>query len=63
MLGNALGALVALFGLFTVGAVGCAIVWTIFAWSGRRHDWLLSSVTPLGFASIATFMGWLIGWL
>ncbi len=63
MLGNALGALVALFGLFAVGAVGCAIVWTIFAWSGRRQDWLLSFVTPLGLASIATFMGWLSGWL
>ena len=32
MLGNALGALVALFGLFGAGAVVCAIVWTLFAW-------------------------------
>jgi hypothetical protein len=63
MLGNALGALVALFGLFAVGAVGCAIVWTIFAWSGRRQDWLLSFVTPLGLASVATLTVWLFGWL
>src|SRR5262245_37778109 len=48
MLGNVLGALVALFGLFGVGAVVCAIVWTLFAWSGRWYDWLLSFVTPLG---------------
>ena len=38
MLGNALGALVALVGLFGVGAVVCAIVWTLFAWSGRWYD-------------------------
>jgi len=53
MLGNALGVLVALFGLFAVGAFGSAIVWTMFAWIGRRHDWLLSFVTPLGLASAA----------
>jgi hypothetical protein len=63
MLGNALGALVALFVAFAVGAVVCAIVWTIFAWSGRRHDWLLSFVAPLGLASLATLTGWLFGWL
>jgi hypothetical protein len=62
MLGTALGALVALFGLFAVGAV-VAIVWTIFAWSGRRHDWLLSFLTPLGLASLATLTGWLFAWL
>jgi hypothetical protein len=39
--GNALGALVALLGLFGVGAVVCAIVWTLFAWSGRWFDWPL----------------------
>src|SRR6516164_6048142 len=58
MLGNVLGALVALFGLFGVGAVVCAIVWTFFAWSGRWYDWLLSFVTPLGLASITTCVGW-----
>jgi hypothetical protein len=58
-----LGALVALFGLFAVGAVICSIVWTISAWSGRRHDWLLAFVTPLGLASLATLTGWLFGWL
>jgi hypothetical protein len=63
MLGNVLEALVALFGLFAVGAVVCGIVWVILVWAGRRHDWLLSFVTPLGFASIATFMTWLVGWL
>ncbi len=52
MLGNVLGALVALFGLFGVGAVVCAIVWVLFAWSGRWYDWLLSFVIPLGLASI-----------
>jgi len=62
MLGNSRGALVALFGLFAVGAVVCAIVWTIFAWSARQHDWLLSFVTPLGLASITTCAGWLLGW-
>jgi hypothetical protein len=41
MLGNALEALVALFGLFGVSAVACAIVWTLFAWGGRSYDWLL----------------------
>jgi hypothetical protein len=56
MLGNVLGALVALFGLFGVGAVVCAIVWVLFAWSGRWYNWLLSFVTPLGLASITTFM-------
>ena len=39
-----LAALVALFGLFGVGAVVCAIVWTFFAWNGRWYDWLLSFV-------------------
>ena len=63
MLGNALGVLVAQLGLFGVGAVVCAIVWTIFAWSGRRHDWLLSFLTPLGLASLATLTRWLFGWL
>jgi hypothetical protein len=63
MLGNVLGALVALFGLFGVGAVVCAIVWVLFAWSGRWYNWLLSFVAPLGLASITTFMGWLLGWL
>jgi hypothetical protein len=63
MLGNALGALVALFVAFAVGAVVCAIVWTIFAWSGRRHDSLLSFGPPLGLASLATLTGWLFGWL
>ena len=63
MLGNALGALVALFGLFGVSAVVCAIVWTFFAWSGRWYDWLLSFVTPLGLASITTCAGWLLGWV
>jgi hypothetical protein len=63
MLGNALEALVALFSLFGVGAVVCAIVWTLFAWGGRSYDWLLSFVAPLGLASISTFIGWLIGWL
>jgi hypothetical protein len=62
MLGNVLGVLVALFGLFGVGAVVCAIVWVLFAWSGRWYNWLLSFVTPLGLASITTFMGWLLGW-
>jgi hypothetical protein len=57
MLGNALGALVALLGLFGVGAVVCAIVWTLFAWSG-----LLSFVPALGLASITTCAGWLLGW-
>jgi len=56
-----LGALVALFGLFAVGAVLCAIVWTIFAWGGRHHDWLLTFVTPLGLASLAILTGWLFG--
>ena len=59
MLGNVLGALVALFGLFGVGAV----VWVLFAWSGRWYNWLLSFVTPLGLASITTCAGWLLGWL
>jgi hypothetical protein len=63
MLGNALGALVTLFGLFGVGAVVCAVVWTLFAWGGRQLDWLLSFVTPLGLASLATLTGWLFGWL
>ena len=58
MLGNALGALVALFGLFGVSA----IVWTLFAWSGRWYDWLLTFVAPLGLASITTCVGWLLGW-
>ena len=62
MLGNSLEALVALFGLFAVGAFVCAIVWTIFAWSGHRHDWLLSFIPPLGLASLATISGWLFGW-
>ena len=62
MLGNAVGALVALFGLFGVGAVVCAIVWSLFAWSGRWYDWLLSLVAPLGLASITTCVGWLLGW-
>jgi hypothetical protein len=62
MLGNAAGALVALFGLFGVCAVVCGIVWTLFAWSGRWYDWLLSFVAPLGFASITTCVGWLLGW-
>jgi hypothetical protein len=62
MLGNALGALVALLGLFGVGAVVCAIVWTLFAWSGRWFDWLLSFVPPLGLASITTCVGLLLGW-
>src|SRR5262249_46097083 len=61
MLGNALGALVALLGLFGVGAVVCAIVWTLFAWSGRWFDWLLSFVPPLRLASITTCAGWLVG--
>ena len=39
----------------------CAIVWTLFAWSGRWYDWLLSFVTPLGLASITTCVGWLLG--
>jgi len=56
-----LGALVALFGLFAVGAVLRAIVWTIFAWGGRRRDGLLTFVTPLGIASLATLTGWLFG--
>ena len=60
MLGNTLGALVTLFGFFGVGAVVCAIVWSLFAWSGRWYDWLLSFVTPLGLASITTFMAWLV---
>jgi hypothetical protein len=34
MLGNALGALVALLGLFGVGAVVCAIVWTDVGMTG-----------------------------
>jgi hypothetical protein len=63
MLGNALGAVVALLGLFGVGAVICAMVWTLFAWSGRWYDWLLSYVTPLGLASITTCAGWLLGWI
>jgi len=63
MLGNALGVLVAQLGLFGVGAVVCAIVWTLFAWSGRWYDWLLSFVTPLGLASLATLTGWLFGCL
>jgi hypothetical protein len=62
MLGNAAGALVVLFGLFGIGAVVCGIVWTLFAWSGRWYDWLLSFVAPLGFASITTCVGWLLGW-
>jgi hypothetical protein len=53
MLANAVGTLVTLFGLFGVGAIVCAIVWTLFAWGGRCYDWLLSFVTPLGLASIA----------
>src|SRR5262249_33636947 len=61
MLGNALGALVALLGLFGVSAVVCAIVWTLCAWSGRWYDWLLSFVTPLGLASITTCLGCLLG--
>jgi hypothetical protein len=56
-----LEALVALFGLFAVGAVLCAIVWTIFAWGGRRRDGLLTFVTPLGLASLAILTGWLFG--
>ena len=62
MLGNILGALVALFGLFGVGAVVCAIVWTLFARRGRWYDWLLSFVTPLGLASITACVGWVLGW-
>jgi hypothetical protein len=63
MLGNPLEALVALFGLVGVGAVVCAIVWSLFASGGRSYDWLLSFVAPLGLASISTFIGWLFGWL
>jgi len=64
MLGNAVGALVALFGLFGVGAVVCAIVCTLFvAWSGRWYDWLLTFVAPLELASITTCVGWLLGWV
>ena len=63
MLGNAVGALVALFGLFGVSAVVCAIVWTLAAWSGRWYDWLLSFVAPLGLASITTCAGWLLAWV
>ena len=40
-----------------------SIVWTLFAWSGRWYDWLLSFVTPLGLASITTCAGWLLGWV
>jgi hypothetical protein len=39
---------VALLGLFGVGAVVCAIVWTLFAWSGRWYDWLLTFVARSG---------------
>ena len=46
-----------------VGAVVWAILWTLFAWSGRWYDWLLSFVTPLGLASITTCTCWLLGWV
>jgi hypothetical protein len=64
MLGNAPEALVALFGLFGVGAVVCAIVWTLSSLGvdGRTTGFFLSS-PPLGLASISTFIGWLFGWL
>jgi len=62
MLGNALGALVALFGLFGVGAVVSAIVWTLFAWSGRWYDWLLSFVTPSGSHQLRPAWAGCLGW-
>jgi|SRR5215831_15706585 len=46
MLGHVLGALVALFGLFGVGAVVSAIVWTLFAWSGRWYEGFSLSLPP-----------------
>src|SRR5262245_37347768 len=62
MLGNALGALVALLGLFGVSAVVCAIVWTLCAWSGRWYDWLLSFVTPLGSHQLRPAWAGCSGW-
>jgi hypothetical protein len=37
-MGKALAALAAMFGLVGLGAVVFAIVWTLFAWSGRQLD-------------------------
>jgi hypothetical protein len=53
-MGKALGALGALFGLFGLGAVVCAIVWTLFASTGRQLDKVITTSAakpaPLGTA-------------
>src|SRR5215472_8908825 len=50
-------------GCLSLESLPLSVLWTLFAWSGRCYDWLLSFVTPLGLASITTCAGWLLGWV